>query len=589
MAEEINYKPMEVFSWLIKQGLPFWPLSLAIVVLSSLIAFVNLGYAEVFRQLVNAGVSKDLALATEIIKLAIFLAIVGIVVRFFKSITTNYFSNVVTKQFEEETYSKGLNAKQFALDKYHSGELIEKISQSAPNALKGVTWKITEFFERVLTVVLQIGYMARIDLRLTWLALVFSILAPMISTFFSPKIRQANDRLHENSGKLQSLGQDTLQNIEIAKAYSAQSWLLGRIEPFYQKDIELNKKASAWGSLVGALHFVAIVGGYISIMALGGRLAILGEIDVGAILAMLIVYEQVGFPLTRLANLWPEFQNAISQGKRGRDIWVLDQEVLESSSEISIDTFGDLELKKVCFGYNDDKFVLNDLDFVAKAGEITAIVGPSGSGKSTLFKLLLRLYEPQGGDILWNNQPVADFSSDKWRSHIGYVSQTPLVFAATVRENIICGLTNISQEEVVRAAKAARIHHVIEKLPEGYNTLLGERGSGLSGGELQRIVLARFFLRESELAILLLDEATSAIDSENEKSIQETFAKLFPHRTTIVIAHRLSTIQYADRILYLEEGRVVEAGTYHELMALGGRFYELTQKDSLETGVESIG
>ncbi len=586
MENSSSYSPKAVLLWLLRQGRPYWPLQLSMVVISVLGTLVTLGTTEVMRQLVNAGVGKDLSLATKTIKIATIIFLSNILLNFVRRLINAYFSSKVTKDFEKDCYTKSLRAKQEDLDAFHSADLIERIESSAPMALKGVSWKIVELFERVLTIIMQISYMVSIDIRLTWLAFIFAVVGPLLVIILAKKIRKTNDQLYGNNAKLQSLNQDIFQGLEIAKAYSIQSWLLEKLKSLYVSDVSLNRKSAVWSSTAGLMNLIVTAAGLLSIMALGGKLAILGIIDLGAVLAMVVMYEQVGNPIIRLTGIWPELQKSIAQGKRARDLFLLPAED-EKRTTVSPES-GSLVFQDVTFGYNETEKVLKGVNFTVEPGHMVALVGPSGSGKSTILKLLLRLYTPEAGEIIWHDNSLETYDLVRWRQKVAYIPQTPLIFAGTVRENLVCDLENISEDQVREASKAARIHEVIEALPEGYNTYLGEKGKGLSGGELQRLVLARVFLRKPQL--LLLDEATSALDSVNEKAIQEAIKELFPGRTTLVVTHRLQTVQKAQEILYLENGQIREQGNYHQLMALDGRFANVVRSGELGLGeVENVG
>ncbi len=238
-----------------------------------------------------------------------------------------------------------------------------------------------------------------------------------------------------------------------------------------------------------------------------------------------------------------------------------------SSFEKSID------FENVSFGYQDRQSLFDDLNLTIEKGKVTAIVGPSGVGKTTLINLILGLYETTGGRILIDGESLGEYKLESWLSRIGFVSQDPFIYHATVADNIIFGRNGGSMQQVVEAAKIANAHGFISELPEGYNTLVGERGMKLSGGQQQRIAIARAILGDPE--ILILDEATSSLDALSEKLVQEAIENVSKDRTVLIIAHRLSTIRYADKIAILDQGRVVEEGSHHELMRHGGHYARL--------------
>jgi ATP-binding cassette subfamily B protein len=234
---------------------------------------------------------------------------------------------------------------------------------------------------------------------------------------------------------------------------------------------------------------------------------------------------------------------------------------------------GEIQLKNIHFTYDQDTKVFHNLNLHIKPGEKVGIVGHSGSGKSTLIKLLLRLMDPIQGQVLFDKQDIQKLDLDLFRSQISYVPQQPMLFHRTIFENISYANPTATKEQVIAVAKKAHAHEFISKLPKGYNSLVGERGIKLSGGERQRIAIARAMLEPNK--VLLLDEATSALDSISEKYIQDSFQKLMQNRTTIVIAHRLSTIQQLDRIIVMEDGKIVEDGSHQELLKKKGTYHHL--------------
>jgi subfamily B ATP-binding cassette protein MsbA len=234
-----------------------------------------------------------------------------------------------------------------------------------------------------------------------------------------------------------------------------------------------------------------------------------------------------------------------------------------------------IEFRHLTFGYTKDKTVLNDINVVIPKGKTIALVGPSGGGKSTLADLIPRFYDPQQGEVCIDGKPLTDYQLESIRKEMGIVTQESILFNDTIFNNIAFGLENVSEEDVIRAAKVANAHEFIVRTENGYQTKIGERGSKLSGGQRQRLSIARAVLKNPP--ILILDEATSALDSESEKLVQDALTKLMENRTSIVIAHRLSTIQHADEILVIQEGKIMERGKHEQLMQQGGLYTKLTE------------
>jgi len=309
----------------------------------------------------------------------------------------------------------------------------------------------------------------------------------------------------------------------------------------------------------------------------GGYLFIKGEVTVGEIIAFVTLLNRLYGPVNQITNIYVDITRSMALFQRIFDYFDQKQDVTDQpeAKEISSIT-GNIEFENVCFSYNKSKITLKNISFTAPSGKMIALVGPSGAGKTTITNLIPRLYDYDSGNIKIDGIDIRKFTLNSLRSHIGIVTQDTYLFNGTVKENLLYARSDATDEEIIEACKAAYIHDFIMTLPQGYDTLVGNRGIKLSGGEKQRISIARVILKNPQ--IIIMDEATSSLDTMSEYYIQKAIKPLLKNRTSIVIAHRLSTIMAADKILVIKDGEIVESGKHEELLQNGGLYKELYDK-----------
>jgi ATP-binding cassette subfamily B protein len=333
---------------------------------------------------------------------------------------------------------------------------------------------------------------------------------------------------------------------------------------------------SRWFTVFGAMSLFTGMGALIN-WSVGGYLVYKGEMTMGVLVRNTGFINLLYGPLQWFAQVNNWFSRAIAGAERVFEVIDTEKEpYLRSTNAVPIK--GNVEFKNVRFGYDKSNPILKGMNFTARPGDMIGLVGKSGAGKSTTINLLCRFYEPDSGEIAIDGMDYRDMSLQAMRAQVGIVLQEPFLFNGTIRENIAYGKPGASMEEIMRAAKAANAHSFILSKPDGYDTMVGERGNKLSGGERQRVSIARAILHDPR--ILILDEATSSVDVETEKQIQEAIGRLIEGRTTFAIAHRLSTLRNATKLIVLEKGEIVEMGTHAELMEKQGTFYNLVQTQS---------
>jgi len=399
--------------------------------------------------------------------------------------------------------------------------------------------------------------------------------------WFQSRLAPRYTAVRESAGALATRLNNNLAGIATIKAYTAEDYEAEHIRQGSDAYRARNGEAIRWAAAITPVIRMAILAGFTVTLLYGGFLALDGQIGVGSYSVLVYLTQRLLWPLTRLAEMTDLYQRSMASIQRVMDL-------LESPVAIRYEgrhlpahgVKGEIAFDGVRFAYEGGaRPAIDGIGLTVPAGSTAAFVGSTGGGKSTLTKLLLRFYEPQQGRILLDGVPIGEIDLRDLRRAIGYVAQDPFLADATVAENIAYGMRDVPMERIEAAARAAEAHDFIAALPQGYRTQVGERGMKLSGGQRQRLALARAILKDPP--ILILDEATSAVDNETEAAIQRSLDRLVVGRTSLIIAHRLSTIRHADRIHVLDGGRIAEAGTHDELVALGGIYAGLWR---LQTG-----
>ncbi|WP_448514348.1 ABC transporter ATP-binding protein [Parathermosynechococcus lividus] len=400
------------------------------------------------------------------------------------------------------------------------------------------------------------------------------------SLVFQRRLAPRYADVREKAGRLNERLANNITGIQTIKSFTAERYELERLRIDSDAYQQSNRRAIRLSAAYIPLIRFVILFGFTGTLVLGGFAAFNGHLDVGAYSTMVYLIQRLLWPLTRLGETLDQYQRAMASTQRVLNL--LETPIAIRTGDRPLDPSrvkGEVAFRDVSFAYAGRSAVLKHINLTIPAGQTVAIVGSTGSGKSTLVKLLLRFYEVQQGCVCIDGIDIREYRLQDLRAAIGWVSQDVFLFHGTVFENIAYGTFDATLTEVIQAAKMAEAHEFIEQLPQGYDTVVGERGQKLSGGQRQRLAIARAILKDPP--ILVLDEATSAVDNETEAAIQRSLAHITEHRTTIAIAHRLSTIRHANCIYVMEQGNIVEQGTHEALLAQEGLYYSLWQ---LQTG-----
>lgn len=449
------------------------------------------------------------------------------------------------------------------------GELNSRLSADLSQIQDTLTTTLSEMIRQLILLVGGIVFLIVVSPKLTLFNLAILPVLIVAAVFFGKSIRKISRKAQDKLAESNTVVEETLQGISNVKAFSNEAYEAGRYDKSLREVVKIALHGATLRGGFASFIIFCLFGAIIGVIWYGSVLVSQHDLSVGN-LTMYILYSMfVGAAMGTFPELYANVQKALGSSERVIEIL---GEKNEPVSIVAADNAtknfikGNLAFNNVRFAYPSRKevTVLQGLSFEARAGEKVAIVGPSGAGKSTIASLILRFYEPQHGHVVFDGKPADEYPLTDIRNQVAIVPQDVLLFGGTIRENITYGKLNASEEEIIAAAEKANAHSFIKNLPEGYDTMVGERGVKLSGGQRQRIAIARALLKDP--AILILDEATSSLDSESERLVQEALEELMKNRTSVIIAHRLSTIREADKIIVLEKGKVVESGTHEELI-----------------------
>lgn len=455
-----------------------------------------------------------------------------------------------------------------------TGEITSRLTSDISTVQGVVSSALVQIFSQTLTLVGTVIILFVTNWRLSLLMLSIVPVVVLAAFYFGRLLRKVSKEFQDRVADANARAEEAIGGIRVVQAFTAEPLEARTYADLIGASFKVALRRARIRAIFNPVVFFAMFTAIGIVLWYGGRLVIAGELTPGQLVAFLVYTFSVAGAVGAFSGLFSQFQEALGASSRIFELLDEKSDLPEPANPLKLGSVrGEVRFEQVSFGYGERGVVLEDVSLAAQPGEVVALVGPSGAGKSTLISLIPRFYDPTAGRILLDGVDIRDLTLYDLRSNIALVPQETQLFSGTVAENIRYGKPGASDAEVIEAAKAANAHEFITSFPDGYATIVGERGIKLSGGQRQRVAIARALLKNPR--ILILDEATSSLDSESEALVQEALEVLMQGRTTFVIAHRLSTIRSADKIVVLEAGRIVQQGTHQELLAAGGLYKEL--------------
>lgn len=505
------------------------------------------------------------------------LSIVAALAQWLMNACNNKITYGVVKDIRDDAFIKIEKLPLKYIDTHPYGDTVSRVIADADQFADGLLMGFTQLFTGVITILGTVGFMLAINWKIALAVIVLTPISFFVAKFIARKTHDMFKKQSETRGEQTALIDEMIGNQKIVQAYGQEDEVLARFDEVNNRLAKYSLKAVYFSSLTNpctrfvnnlVYAVVAVFGGFISITN--------GSISIGQLTCLLSYANQYTKPFNEISGVITELQNSLVCA--GRVMELIEEESVpkDASDAVVMDAVkGEVTLENVSFSYVPDRKLIENFNLSVKSGQRIAIVGPTGCGKTTLINLLMRFYDVNCGNILIDGVPVTKMTRKSLRQSIGMVLQETWLKAGTIKENIAMGKIDATDEEIVAAAKAAHAHSFIKRLPQGYDTVIGEDGGNLSQGQKQLLCITRVMLMKPPM--LILDEATSSIDTRTEIRIQKAFDTLMEGRTSFIVAHRLSTIQEADVILVMKDGNVIEQGNHEELMKKGGFYHTLHQ------------
>ena len=540
-----------------------------ITVASSLYAPILVGNA--IDYIIGPGDVDFIGVRSVIMKFALVIVCTA-VSQWIMNICNNKIIYHVTRNIRDEAIEKIEHLPLSYIDSHSYGEVVSRVIADVDQFADGLLMGFTQFFTGVTTIVGTLLFMIMINVRITLVVVLITPVSFLVAGFIAKKTYSMFKLQSETRGEQTALIDEMIGGQKVVKAYNHEQETMDKFDEINERLQKYSLKAIFFSSITNpATRFVnSLV--YAGVAVTGAISAINGGISVGQLATFLSYANQYTKPFNEISGVITELQNALACAARVFELIEEQPEIADKPDAVVLDNAdGSISLENVYFSYTKDKELITDFNLNVEPGQKIAIVGPTGCGKTTIINLLMRFYDVDSGSIKVSDVDIKDMTRHSLRAGFGMVLQDTWLRAGTIRDNIIMGKPDATEEEIIEAAKAAHAHSFIKRLPDGYDTVIGEDGGSLSQGQKQLLCITRVMLCRPPM--LILDEATSSIDTRTELKIQNAFNKLMEGRTSFIVAHRLSTIQSADLILVMKDGHIIEQGKHRELLAKGG-FYK---------------
>ncbi len=572
---------------------PYW--GRLVIALIALLATTLIGliFPFVIQMLIDGVLqTRDMGALNRITGALVVLFVVRFFFGYFERFMLEYVGERVVIDIRQQVYRHLLELPVQFFNDRRSAEIVSRLASDASLVRTALTNNIATLIGQLLTLVGAIAIVVMINWRMTLFVLGLAPVMALIAAFFGRRVRAISTEVQDELAGSSTIVEEVLQGIRVVKSFVREQFEVDRynrsMERTFNAALRLTRVRAAFGPLIFSVMFLAIV----AVLWFGGREVIAGRLTAGGLTSFLFYLMFIAGSFGAFTGLYTQLQEALGAARRIFEVLDTQPGIQDKpGAEVLGAVEGRIVFENVTFAYDERVDVLEDVSIEIEPGEVLALVGPSGAGKSTFVSMIPRFYDPVAGRILIDGHDLRDVTQRSLREQIGIVPQDTMLFGGTIRENILYGRLDASGEEVIAAAKAANAHDFIMALPDGYDTIVGERGVKLSGGQRQRVAIARAILKDPR--ILLLDEATSSLDSESEGLVQEALERLMQGRTTIIIAHRLSTVQIADRIAVLDRGHLVELGTHSALLEQDGLYaklyrmqFEAGLREMIEAGLD---